>query len=358
MDIKMANIKKIGVLTSGGDAPGMNAAIRAVVRSAIFNGVEVVGIMRGYSGLIDGDIKPLRKRDVSNIINKGGTVLYSDRCPEMLTEEGKQKAVATCKALGIDGLVTIGGDGTFRGATALTHRGIPCIGIPGTIDNDVSSTDNTIGYDTAMNTVVDVVDKLRDTCESHARCNVVEVMGRDAGDIALNTAIASGATAVAIPEFDFDEEALFAKMIRSRNIGKRNFIIIISEGLGADYAPALASRIQERTGIETKFARLAHIVRGGNPTLRDRVLANNMGIYAVDKLLEGKSNIVICERNGVICESDINYALNLDRMYKGKLKPGDLDEYTPETIEEMKRACEERRSEMQFLYDIQQKVNL
>ena len=354
----MANIKKIGVLTSGGDAPGMNAAIRAVVRSAIFNGVEVVGIMRGYSGLIDGDIKPLRKRDVSNIINKGGTVLYSDRCPEMLTEEGKQKAVATCKALGIDGLVTIGGDGTFRGATALTHRGIPCIGIPGTIDNDVSSTDNTIGYDTAMNTVVDVVDKLRDTCESHARCNVVEVMGRGAGDIALNTAIASGATAVAIPEFDFDEEALFTKMISSRALGKRNFIIIISEGLGADYAPALASRIQERTGIETKFARLAHIVRGGNPTLRDRVLANNMGIYAVDKLLEGKSNIVICERNGVICESDINYALNLDRMYKEKLREGDLDRFDERTVEEMRREVREKRAAMARLYGIARLINL
>ena len=354
----MKQFRKIGVLTSGGDAPGMNAAIRAVVRTAIANGIEVVGINKGYSGLIKGDVRPLTLRDVSNIINKGGTILYTDRCPEMLTEEGKQKAIATCKKLGIEGLVTIGGDGTFQGATELSIRGIPCVGIPGTIDNDVSSTDNTIGYDTAMNTVVDIVDKLRDTCESHARCNVVEVMGRGAGDIALNTAIASGATAVAIPEFDFDEEALFAKMINSRALGKRNFIIIISEGLGADYAPALATRIQERTGIETKFARLAHVVRGGNPTLRDRVLANNMGIYAVDKLLEGKSNIVICERNGVICESDINYALNLDRMYKGKLKPGDLDEYTPETIEEMKHACEERRSEMQFLYDIQQKVNL
>ena len=192
----MAEIKKIGVLTSGGDAPGMNAAIRSVVRSAIANGVEVVGIMRGYSGLIDKEVKPLAIRDVSNIMNKGGTFLYTDRCPEMLTEEGKQKAINTCRELGIEGLVVIGGDGTFRGATELTLRGLPCVGIPGTIDNDVSSTDNTIGYDTAMNTVIELVDKLRDTCESHARCNVVEVMGRDAGDIALNTAIASGATAV------------------------------------------------------------------------------------------------------------------------------------------------------------------
>ena len=354
----MREFKKIGVLTSGGDAPGMNAAIRAVVRTALANGVEVVGVMRGYSGLIDGDIRPLAIRDVSNIINKGGTILYSDRCPEMLTEAGKQKAIATCRELGIDGLVTIGGDGTFRGATELTRRGIPCVGIPGTIDNDVSSTDNTIGYDTAMNTTVELVDKLRDTCESHARCNVVEVMGRDAGDIALNTAIASGATAVALPEYDFDEEALFAKMMHSRKLGKRNFIVIISEGLGADYAPALAARIQEKTGVETKFARFAHIVRGGNPTLKDRVLATQMGSYAVEMLLAGKSNIVICERNGDICEGDINYALKLDRMYKGKLGEGDLDEFTEDAIAEMQKECDERRRTSEKLYSVQKMVNL
>ncbi len=354
----MSKIKKIGVLTSGGDAPGMNAAIRAVVRSAIANGVEVVGIMRGYSGLIDKEIKPLAIRDVSNIINKGGTMLYTDRCPEMLTEEGKQKAIATCRELGIDGLVVIGGDGTFRGATELTLRGVPCVGIPGTIDNDVSSTDNTIGYDTAMNTVIELVDKLRDTCESHARCNVVEVMGRDAGDIALNTAIASGATAVAIPEFEFDEEQLFEKIATSRKLGKRNFIVLISEGLGADYAPALASKIQTKTGVETKFARFAHIVRGGNPTLRDRLLATLMGSYAVDMLLAGKSNIVICERDGKIVDGDITHALKLDRMYKGKLAPGDLDEFTAERIDEMKAECIERRNAMKTLYEIQNKVNL
>ena len=354
----MADIKKIGVLTSGGDAPGMNAAIRAVVRTALENGVEVFGIKRGYSGLIDGDIKQLAIRDVSNIINKGGTIFYSDRCPEMLTEEGKQKAIATCRKLGIDGLVVIGGDGTFRGATELTKRGIPCVGIPGTIDNDVSSTDNTIGYDTAMNTTIELVDKLRDTCESHARCNVVEVMGRDAGDIALNTAIASGATAVAIPEFDFDEEALFSKISSSRKLGKRNFIVIISEGLGSDYAPALAARIQDKTGVETKFARFAHIVRGGNPTLRDRVLATEMGSYAVKMLLEGKSNIVICEKGGQIVDNNIGYALKLDRMYKGKLLAGDLDEFEPEVIEQMKKECEERRAFMRNLYEIQKQVNL
>ena len=314
--------------------------------------------MRGYSGLIDKEVKPLAIRDVSNIINKGGTFLYTDRCPEMLTEEGKQKAIATCRELGIDGLVVIGGDGTFRGATELTLRGVPCVGIPGTIDNDVSSTDNTIGYYTAMNTVIELVDKLRDTCESHARCNVVEVMGRDAGDIALNTAIASGATAVAIPEFEFDEERLFEKIATSRKLGKRNFIVIISEGLGADYAPTLATKIESKTGVETKFARFAHIVRGGTPTLKDRLLATQMGSYAVDMLLAGKSNIVICERNGEIVEGDITYALKLDRMYKGKLLEGELDEYSPEVIEGMRRECAERRVAMQKLYDIQMKINL
>ena len=354
----MKNFKKIGVLTSGGDAPGMNAAIRAVVRTALSSGVEVMGIYRGYSGLIDGDIKPLALRDVSNVINKGGTFLYSDRCPEMLTEEGKQKAIATCRELGIDGLVVIGGDGTFRGATELTKRGVPCVGIPGTIDNDVSSTDNTIGYNTAMNTVVDLVDKLRDTCESHARCNVVEVMGRGAGDIALNTAIASGATAVAIPEIEFDEEALYEKIKTSRKLGKRNFIIIVSEGLGADYAPVLAKKIEQNTGVETKFARFAHIVRGGNPSVKDRILASEMGAYAVDMLLQGKSNIVICERAGEIVEGDINYALKLDAMYKGKLKEGDLDEFSAETVAEMERECEERRAAMQKLYETQMRINL
>ena len=354
----MSNIKKIGVLTSGGDAPGMNAAIRAVVRAAIANGVEVCGIMRGYSGLIDGDIKPLGIRDVSNTINKGGTFLYSDRCPEMLTEEGKQKALATCRELGIEGLVTIGGDGTFRGAIELTKRGLPCVGIPGTIDNDVSSTDNTIGYDTAMNTVVHLIDKLRDTCESHARCNVVEVMGRDAGDIALNTAIASGATAVAIPEFPFDEPLLFEKMINSKKLGKRNFIIIISEGLGSDYAPALAQRIQHNTGIETKFARFAHIVRGGSPSLFDRVLAARMGVHAVETLLKGVSNVVISERRGDIVCVDINYALTLDRMCKGKLKDGDLDAFDAETLERMRADAKERKESIERLYNIQNMINI
>ena len=238
----MQTFRKIGILTSGGDAPGMNAAIRAVTRAALSNGVEVMGIFRGYSGLIDGDIRPLAVRDVSNIINRGGTMLYSDRCPEFKTPEGIQKAIDTCHRLGIEGIVAIGGDGTFRGATDLTMHGIPCIGIPGTIDNDISSTDETIGFDTALNTVMEMVDRLRDTCESHARCNVVEVMGRNAGDIALRGAIATGATAAIIPEIPFDKEALFAKIRRSKKLGKRNFLVIVSEGMGADYAPHFSQR--------------------------------------------------------------------------------------------------------------------
>ena len=354
----MKQFRRIGVLTSGGDAPGMNAAVRAVVRCALANGVEVMGIYRGYSGLIDGDVKPLAVRDVSNIINKGGTVLYSDRCPEFKTEEGMSKAIETCKKLCIDGIVAIGGDGTFRGATDLTAHGIPCVGIPATIDNDISSTDNSIGYDTAMNTVIELVDKLRDTCESHARCNVVEVMGRGAGDIALNAAIASGATSCVIPEFPYDTEAICEKINKARKLGKRNFIIIVSEGVGSEYAPMLASKIEAATGVETKFARFAHIVRGGNPNLRDRVMASSMGVRAVRELLAGNSNLVICHRNGDIATVDINFALKLDRMYKGKLKDGDLDEFTAEEIERMKALVAERRAELEVLYDVANTINL
>ena len=354
----MKKFRRIGVLTSGGDAPGMNAAIRAVTRTAIANGVEVIGIRKGYSGLIKGDLRPLGLRDVSNIINRGGTFLYSDRCPEFQTEEGMAKAIETCIENQIDGIVAIGGDGTFRGATDLTNRGIPCVGIPGTIDNDVSSTDNTIGYDTAMNTVIDIIDKLRDTCESHARCNVVEVMGRGAGDIALNTAIASGATASVIPEFPHDDAAICEGIKEARALGKRNFIVVVSEGLGSDYAPALAEKIESTTGVETKFARLAHIVRGGNPTLKDRVLASEMGVFAVNELLKGNSNIVICERNGKIVSNDINYALMLDRMYKGKLKDGDLDAFDAATIEKMRAEVEEKREFMSWRKTVDELVNL
>jgi len=355
----MSKFQRIGVLTSGGDAPGMNAAIRAVTRAAISYGVEVMGIRRGYSGLIEGEITPLGLRDVSNTINKGGTFLYSDRCPEMLTPEGKARAVENCKKYKIDGIVAIGGDGTFRGAAALTALGIPCIGIPGTIDNDITSTDNTIGYDTAMNTVIELVDKLRDTCESHARCNVVEVMGRGAGDIALNTGIASGATAIIIPEIKFDETALCEHIITARKVGKRNFIIIVSEGMGPLYSEMLAKKIQEKTGVETKFARLAHVVRGGNPTLRDRVLASSMGVFAVEQLLAGRSNLVVCERHGDIIASDISYALAVDKMYKGiTLKDEELKIYNSETLAEMRDLAAERQQEMARLYDVARRINL
>ena len=354
----MKEFKKIGVLTSGGDAPGMNAAVRAVVRTAIANGVEVLGIYRGYSGLIEGDIKPLGVRDVSNILDKGGTALYSDRCPEMLTHEGKLRAVETCKKYGIEGIVAIGGDGTFRGARALTEYGIPCVGIPATIDNDITSTDNTIGYDTAMNTVIDVVGKLRDTCESHARCNVVEVMGRGAGDIALNTGIATGATSIVIPEQPYSDDEICAKISAAKAIGKRNFIVIVSEGVGSEYAPALAKKIQAVTGVETKFARLAHIVRGGSPTLVDRVIASRMGVYAVLELLRGKSNIVICERKDNITSTDINYALTVDAIYKNKVTEEELAKYSEEERAVMQSYVDERRETIAYLYGIANTINI
>ena len=353
----MKEFRRIGVLTSGGDAPGMNAAIRAVVRTALSHDVEVMGIYRGYSGLIDGDIRKLEFRDVSNIIDRGGTSLYSDRCPEFKTPEGMARAVETCREFGIDGIVAIGGDGTFRGATDLTAHGIPCIGIPATIDNDISSTDNTIGFDTAMNTVIDLVDKLRDTCESHARCNVVEVMGRGAGDIAVSTGIATGATAIVVPEFHYDDEAIINQIIDSKALGKRNFIIMVSEGVGSEYGPALVKKIQERTGVETKFARLAHVVRGGSPTLKDRVLASTMGAIAVEELLKGHSNLVMCEKMGKIVPVDINYALILDRMYKNKLKPGDLDRFTEEEIENMKVDMKNKQAALARLYGISKTIN-
>ena len=359
MEYIMAKFRKIGILTSGGDAPGMNAAIRAIARKALSEGIEVVGIYEGYSGLINGNVKPLTSRSVSNIITTGGTMLYSSRCPEFKTEKGIMKAVETCREYGIDGIVAIGGDGTFRGATDLTMHGVPCIGIPGTIDNDISSTDYTIGFDTAMNTVVDMVDRLRDTCESHARCNVVEVMGRGAGDIALSAGIASGATAAIIPEIEADIDELCKKISASRRKGKRNFIVLVSEGMGADYAPKLAETIKQQTGVDTKFARLAHVVRGGSPSLRDRVVATQMGYHAVEKLLEGQSNRVICYRDGEIHSTDINYALKLDHFYKGKITEEELRlEFSPERIEKMKEQAQRRRKMLVDLYEIGKQTSL
>ena len=354
----MKKFRRIGVLTSGGDAPGMNAAVRAVARAAISSGVEVMGIYRGYSGLLSGDIRPLEIRDVSNVINRGGTVLYSDRCPEFKTLEGQKKGVEVCRSLGIDGIVAIGGDGTFRGATDMTNLGIPCIGIPGTIDNDITSTDSTIGYATAMNTVVDLVDMIRDTSESHARCAVVEVMGRGAGDIALNAGIASGATGIVIPEFGFDKEELFRKMRAARNVGKRNFIVLVSEALGSDYGPALTEEIENVVGVESRFVRPAHVIRGGSPIIHDRIMATRMGVRAVDELLRGNSKLVICERRGEIVTEDINYALVLDKMYKGKLKDGDLAPFSEEEVAKMKARVDAKRAKMEELYEIANRINL
>ena len=355
--IEMAKFRKIGVLTSGGDAPGMNAAVRAVARKAINEGIEVVGIQGGYAGLMTGDLRPLDNRSVSNIITMGGTILYSSRCPEFKTEEGMAKAIKTCEENQIDAVVALGGDGTFRGATDLTNHGIPSIGVPCTIDNDITATEYTIGFDTAMNTVVDMVGALRETCESHARCNIIEVMGRECGMIALYAGIAAGAVAIAIPEFDFDEAYAIDKFRQAREHGKRGMIGVFAEGMSADpqnnkYSEEFVRKLEAQTGIETKFARLGHIVRGGSPTLRDRLHATQMGAEAVSCLLDGKSNVVMAIKNGMITDIDINYALVLDRMYKGKLKDGDLEKFTAAQVEEMKQACAQRREKMAKLYKL------
>ena len=353
---EMAKFRKIGVLTSGGDAPGMNAAIRAVARKAINEGIEVVGIQGGYAGLINGDIRPLDNRSVSNIITLGGTILYSSRCPEFKTEEGMAKAIKTCEDNQIDAVVALGGDGTFRGATDLTNHGIPSIGIPCTIDNDITATEYTIGFDTAMNTVVDMVGALRETCESHARCNIIEVMGRECGMIALYAGIAAGAVAIAIPEFAFDEEFAISKFREAREHGKRGMIGVFAEGMSANtsnkYSEEFVKKLEAETGIEAKFARLGHIVRGGSPTLRDRVHATQMGAGAVSCLLEGKSNVVMAIKNGMLADIDINYALVLDRMYKGKLKDGDLEKFTEKKVESMRKACANRRAKMESMYNL------
>ena len=347
----MRNFKRIGVLTSGGDAPGMNAVIRAVTRYALAGGVEVYGIYEGYKGLMEGNMKLFKEADVSNIITRGGTALFSARSQEFCKEEGLQKAIKVCRDKEIDGIIAIGGDGTFRGATDLTARGLPCIGIPGTIDNDITATEYTIGCDTAMNTTIEMVDRLRDTCESHARCNVVEVMGRNAGYIPLHAGIAVGASAILIPEINFEEEEIIQRLLKSKEYGKRNFIILISEGLG-NYGEGLSRRIEERTGIETRFARLAHVVRGGSPTLRDRTMGSEMGVEAVKLLLSGKSNRVVCYRDGKVVDLDIQYALTLDRMYKGKLKQEELANYSEIEIKEMRDYCAKKRADMERMYKI------
>ncbi len=312
-------MKKIAVLTSGGDAPGMNAAVRAVVRSALHKGMEVYGVVRGYNGLIKGELVPMNLRSVSDIIHRGGTVLYTARSPEFCTEEGMQKAVDTCHEYGIEGIVVIGGDGSFRGAQDLTAHGIPCIGLPGTIDNDISCGDETIGYDTAINTVVDMVDKLRDTSQSHDRCSVVEVMGRRAGWLALSTGIAVGATSILVPEVEYDfERDIVARMKATAQTGKHHFIIVVAEGVG--HVDELAKKIEAATGVETRATVLGHVQRGGSPSGHDRVLASRMGNYAVDLLEQGKKNRVVAIRDGVLCDYDIGEALSMK-------KPFDMDLY-------------------------------
>lgn len=305
-------LNRIGVLTSGGDAPGMNPAIRAVVRTAIDNGIEVLGVRRGYSGLINGDIIEMNARSVDGLIGKGGTMLYTARCPEMLTEEGINRAAATCHYLGIDGLVCIGGDGTFRGAQALCKKGISCVGVPGTIDNDICCSDYTIGFDTAINTAVDCIDKLRDTMQSHERSSVVEVMGRRAGHLALNVGCAVGAAAILLPEREIDFEKDVISRIRDCRIkGRNHHIIIVAEGFGS--AQDVATRIHEETGIDTRVTTLGHIQRGGSPTPQDRVMATRMGYAAVLTLLEGRENRVIVMQNNKIVDLDIEEGLAMHK---------------------------------------------
>ena len=294
-------IQTIGVLTSGGDAPGMNAAIRAVVRQAISKGKKVKGIRRGYTGLIAEDIVDMEAKDVSDIIQRGGTILQTARCPEFRTEEGQKLGAEMCRKHGIEGIIVIGGDGSFRGAQKLAAQGINTIGIPGTIDLDISCTDYTIGFDTA-----------RDTASSHERCSIIEVMGRDAGYIALWCGLANGAEQVLIPEkYDFDEQKIVNNIIANRKRGKRHYIIINAEGIG--HSTSLARRIEAATGMETRATILGHMQRGGSPTCKDRVYASTMGAYAVDLLCEGKSNRIVAYKDGKFVDFDVDEALAMEK---------------------------------------------
>ena len=307
----------IGVLTSGGDAPGMNAAVRAVVRTAIALGMKVKGIRRGYNGLIEGDIIDLDVRSVSDIIHRGGTVLYTARSPRFKTEEGMKEAIDNCKKHGIEGIVVIGGDGSYRGARDLSLRGIPCVGVPGTIDNDISSTEYTIGFDTAMNTAMEMVDKIRDTAQSHDRCSVVEVMGRRAGYLALQAGIAVGATAVLVPEVEFKIEDVIEKIKATQKTGKKHFIVVVAEGVGG--VEEIAKKIEAETGVEARATILGHVQRGGNPTVRDRVMATEMGYAAVKLLKDGIGNRVIGWKKGEIVNYDIYEALNMKKPFDDEM---------------------------------------
>ncbi len=306
-------MKTIGVLTSGGDAPGMNAAVRAVVRTAISLGMNVKGIRRGYAGLIEEDIIDLDARSVSDIINRGGTMLYTARCPKFRTEEGILAGVETCKKHGIDGLVVVGGDGSFCGALKLSRHGVPCVGIPGTIDNDIGCTEYTIGFDTAMNTAIEMIDKIRDTAQSHDRCSVIEVMGRHAGYLAVQTGIAVGATAIMVPEVPVNMESVIRKIKTTQNNGKKHFIVVVAEGIGG--VEDIAKQIMSATGIDTRATVLGHVQRGGNPTLRDRLRATQMGYEAVQLLNCGKGNRVVAYKNGAIVDYDIEDALQMKKDF-------------------------------------------
>ena len=299
-------IKTIGVLTSGGDAPGMNAAIRAVVRRGLSSGLNVKGIYKGYNGLLNEEIVDMTARDVSDTIERGGTILYTARCAEFRTPEGQQRGAEICRKHGIDGLVVIGGDGSFAGAQKLANLGINTIGVPGTIDLDIACTEYTIGFDTAVNTAMEAIDKVRDTSTSHERCSIIEVMGRNAGYLAMWCGIANGAEDVLIPEkYDYDEQKLINNIIASRKSGKKHHIIVNAEGM--------ARRIEAATGIETRATILGHMQRGGNPTCKDRVYASMMGALAVDLLVQGKSCRVVGYRHGEFMDFDINEALAMQK---------------------------------------------
>ena len=305
-------IKTIGVLTSGGDAPGMNAAVRAVVRTAVTAGCDVKGIQKGYAGLLEEEIIDLNAGSVSDILNRGGTFLYTARCEEFRTAEGQKKGAEICRKHGIDGIVVIGGDGSFRGAQKLAALGINTIGVPGTIDLDIACTDYTIGFDTAVNTAMDAIDKGRDTSTSHERCSIIEVMGRNAGYIALWCGIANGAEDILLPEnYNYDEQMLVDHIIWSRKIGKTHHIIINAEGIG--HSTSMARRIEAATGIETRATILGHLQRGGNPTAKDRVYASIMGAYAVNALISGKSNRVVAYKHGEFVDFDIDEALSMTK---------------------------------------------
>jgi len=305
-------IKTIGVLTSGGDAPGMNAAIRAVVRKAIGNGVKVKGIKKGYQGLLNEEIIDMEARSVSDTIQRGGTILGTARCMEFHTEEGQKKGADICRKHGIDGLVVIGGDGSYRGAQALSRNGINTIGIPGTIDLDIACTEYTIGFDTAVNTAMEAIDKVRDTSSSHERCSIIEVMGRNAGYIALWCGVANGAEDILIPEkYDYNEQAIINNIISNRKKGKKHHIIINAEGIG--HSTSMARRIEAATGVETRATILGYMQRGGNPTCKDRFYASIMGAYAADILCAGKTNRVVGYQHGEFLDFDIEEALAMKK---------------------------------------------